>query len=93
MPVVLVFTKFDVVVSRVLSEIAGGDTRHHKRARLRAHIMHEDSCRRILHKEPRDVPAEIVSGIYSYFPILQEGPTDDSDHPQRIPDSLISSTI
>lgn len=93
MPVVLVFTKFDVVVSRVLSEIAGGDTRHHERARARAHIMHEDSCRRILHKEPRDVPAEIVSGIYCYLPILQEGATDVFDHPQRILDSLISSIV
>ena len=91
MPVVLVFTKFDVVVSRVLSEIAGGDTRHHERARARAHIMHEDSCRRILHKEPREVPAEIVSGIYlvSHF---KRGPLT-SDHPQRILDLLISSTI
>jgi hypothetical protein len=60
-PVVIVFTKFDVIVSRVLFDIADGDTPHHERARARAYIMYEDSCRRMLHKEPRDVPAEIVS--------------------------------
>jgi hypothetical protein len=88
-----VFTKFDIVVSRVLFDTADGDTLHHERARARAHIMYEDSCRRMLHKEPRDVPAEIVSGIYSYFPMLLVGSADVSDHPQRAPDSLISSTI
>jgi len=60
-PVVIVFTKFDLVVSRVLFDIARGDTRYHERARARAHTMYEDACRDMLHKEPRDVPAEIVS--------------------------------
>ncbi|KAN0136738.1 hypothetical protein V8E53_005508 [Lactarius tabidus] len=60
-PVVIVFTKFDVFVSRVLFDIADGDILQHERARARAHINYEDSCRRVLHKEPRDVPAEVVS--------------------------------
>ena len=62
MPVILVFTKFDVVVSKVLFDIASGDPRQHKRARVRAHAMYEDSCRRLAHE---DVPVEIVSGTYS----------------------------
>ncbi|KAH9014628.1 hypothetical protein EDB85DRAFT_860137 [Lactarius pseudohatsudake] len=33
----------------------------HERARTRAHTMYEDSCRQLFHKDPRDVPAEIVS--------------------------------
>ena len=64
---VLVFTKFDVVVSRVLFDIAGGNAQYHERARARAYAMCEESCRRLFHKDPRDVPAEIVSGIYSFF--------------------------
>ena len=64
MPVVVVFTKFDLVVSQVLFDIAGGDAQHHERARARAHRMYEDSCRGLFHKDPRDVPAEIVSGTF-----------------------------
>ncbi|KAF8258134.1 hypothetical protein EI94DRAFT_1755521 [Lactarius quietus] len=60
-PVILVFTKFDVVVSQVRLDIPSGDSQHHERARARAHTMYEESCRRIFHKESRDVPAEIVS--------------------------------
>ncbi|KAF8265737.1 hypothetical protein EI94DRAFT_1804007 [Lactarius quietus] len=60
-PVILVFTKFDVVVSRVLFDIAGGDAQHLERARDIAPTMYEEACRRMFHKEPRDVPAEIVS--------------------------------
>ncbi|KAF8265735.1 hypothetical protein EI94DRAFT_1734856 [Lactarius quietus] len=59
-PVILVFTKFDVVVSRVLFDTAGGDPQQYERARARAHTMYEDSCRRLFQKDPRDVPAQIV---------------------------------
>jgi hypothetical protein len=69
-PVVLVFTKFDLVVSQVLLDSFSGTPRHHERARASAHTMYEESCRRIFDKEPRDVPAETVSGIYSFFPVL-----------------------
>jgi hypothetical protein len=66
-PVVLVFTKFDVVVNQVLLDI-GGDVQQHERARTRAITIYEESCRRLFHKQPRDVPAEIVSGIRSLHP-------------------------
>ncbi|KAF8265742.1 hypothetical protein EI94DRAFT_1734896 [Lactarius quietus] len=59
-PVILVFTKFDVVVSRVLFDTAGGDPQQYERARASAHTMYEDSCRRLFHKDPSDVPAQIV---------------------------------
>jgi hypothetical protein len=65
-PVVVVFTKFDVVVSRVLFDI-GGNAQYHERARARAYTMYEESCRRLFRKDPRDVPVEIVSGISSFF--------------------------
>ena len=68
MPVVLVFTKFDAVVSRALVDIAGSGSQSHERARARAYTMYEDACRRLFRKDPRDVPVEIVSGIYSFFP-------------------------
>ncbi|KAH8979845.1 hypothetical protein EDB92DRAFT_328520 [Lactarius akahatsu] len=57
-PVVVVFTKFDLVVSRVPLNNPSGGPHHHERV-ARARI--EESCRRLFHKDPRDVPAEIVS--------------------------------
>lgn len=65
MPVVLVLTKFDIVVSEVLFDIARGDVLQYERARVRARAMYEDSLRRRFDKGPRDVPAEIISGTYS----------------------------
>jgi hypothetical protein len=63
-PVILVFTKFDEVVSQVLLDSFSGAPQYHERARASAHTTYEESCHRIFDKEPRDVPAEIVSGIY-----------------------------
>ncbi|KAF8269504.1 hypothetical protein EI94DRAFT_1828906 [Lactarius quietus] len=59
-PVILVFTKFDVVVSRVLFNIAGGDPQQYERARAHAHTMYQDSRPRLFRKDPSDVPAQIV---------------------------------
>ena len=56
-PVVVVFTKFDEAVAN-----EGGSS-----ARCSAHEKIERSCRSLLHRDPRDVPAEIVSGSYSLF--------------------------
>ena len=70
MPVVVVFTKFDAVVSRVLFDIAGGNAQYHERARARAYTIYEESCRRLFRKDPRDVPVEVVSSINFSFPIL-----------------------
>ena len=95
MPVILVFTKFDVAVSQVLLDSFSGAPQHYERARASAHTMYEESCRRIFDKEPGEVPAEIVSGIYiySFLPVLLEGSTDILDHSQRKEDSAISSRI
>ena len=65
MPVVLVLTKFDEVVSEALSDIARGDVLQYERARAEAHAIYEDSIRRRFGQDPRDVLVEIVSGMYS----------------------------
>ena len=65
MPVILAFTKFDVVVSKVLFDIARGDVLQYEGARAEAHANFERSIRRRFGQDPRDVPAEIVSGAYS----------------------------
>ncbi|KAI9451140.1 hypothetical protein BJY52DRAFT_1191197 [Lactarius psammicola] len=71
-PVILVFTKFDMVVSEVLFDIARGDARQHELARSRAHEMCENSCRRLFNKDPRDVPAEIVSEKPRYADLIEK---------------------
>ena len=82
MPVILVLTKFDALVSKVGLDIPNGDPQHHGRSRANAHAMYEDLCRRIFLKEPRDVPAEIVSGIiYLLSPTLEQL-TDVLNYPQ-----------
>lgn len=66
MPVILVITKFDVVISKVIFEMGSGcDAQQYELARVRAHEMYNDSCRRLFHKDPITLPAEIVSGTYS----------------------------
>ena len=60
-PVVVVFTKFDLVVSKVLSGNAGVDSRNHENARATAHRMSEEHCRTFLRGNPVDVPSEMVS--------------------------------
>ena len=65
MPVILVFTKFDAVVSKILFDIARGDVLQCEYARAEAHANYEHSIRRRFGEDPRDVPAEIVSGVYS----------------------------
>lgn len=63
MPVVVVFTKYDVVVSQVRLDNPSGELHNHERAQAKAHTMYEDSCHQLFHKDPNEVPAEIVSGI------------------------------
>lgn len=69
MPLVLVLTQFDLVVSRVLFDIAGGDPQHHERAKVKAQDMVEASCSRLL----RDVPVEIISSTYPSYVRSMEG--------------------
>ncbi|KAH9977505.1 hypothetical protein BJV74DRAFT_860737 [Russula compacta] len=59
-PVVLVATKFDLVVNRVLSDM-GGKAHFYERARANAHGMYEQSCHTLFPGNPRNIPAETVS--------------------------------
>ena len=70
MPVVLVFTKFDRLVSQVLFDTPGSDSQHHERAKDRAQGMCEESYRRLLLK---NVPAEIVSSTCSTVSVAWKG--------------------
>ena len=73
---VLVFTKFDLVVSKVRFDIAGGNAQHHEHACAKAHSLYEETCRRLFHKDPGGIPAEIVSGTLSlYLPYALKGST------------------
>ena len=81
-PVVLVITKFDVVVSQALFDGFSGAPQQLNCAQDSAHRMYEESCRRVFEKEPREVPAEIVSGIHSFVTVLLEGSTDILDYSQ-----------
>jgi hypothetical protein len=56
-PVIVAFTKFDEVVA-----IEGGSS-----ARTNARARYEQACRSLFRREPRDVPAEIVSGSCCLF--------------------------
>jgi hypothetical protein len=58
-PVVLVFTKFDLVVPKVSSNTAGGNDNRRVRA---AYAAHEGQCRSLF----GDVPVEIISSDYSF---------------------------
>ena len=82
MPVVLVITKFDVVVSQILFDSFSNAPQNLNRARDSANRMYEESCRRIFNKEPGAIPAEIVSGTCSFLPILLEESTDILDYLQ-----------
>jgi len=57
-PVIIAFTKFDQVVA-----IEGGSLGS---ARTNARARFEQSCYSLFHKEPRAVPAVIVSGSCSF---------------------------
>jgi hypothetical protein len=58
-PVLIVFTKFDLLASRVQSDIT---PEKHDDPRTKAHAIYEDLCRSQFHKDPKDVPVVIFSG-------------------------------
>jgi hypothetical protein len=60
-PVIVAFTKFELLVSRLLIDSGSGDTPHRERARNDAYAQCEQLCRSLFGREPRDVPAEIIS--------------------------------
>ena len=66
-PVIIVLTKFDLVVSQILTGSEGRSPQHDERAKTLAYTRCEESCRSLFCTEPKDVPAEIVSGSRSLF--------------------------
>ena len=56
-PVVVAFTKFDVVIL-----IEGRNSQDHENARAKADARYKASCRSLFGKDPGAVPAEIVQG-------------------------------
>ena len=60
MAVLIVFTKFDLLVSRLQSDHIAPEK--DKDPRAKAQAMYEDLCRSQFYKDPKDVPAVIFSG-------------------------------
>ena len=79
---VLVITKFDVVFSQVLFDSFSDVPQQLNRARDSANRMYEESCRRAFDQEPGAIPAEIVSGTFSFLPVHLEGSTDILNYSQ-----------
>ena len=63
-PVIVAFTKSDMTFPQI-SESKSGDSQFQDRAKSRAYAQCDQLCRPLFRKEPRDVPAELVSGDYS----------------------------
>ena len=61
-PVVVAFTKFDVVIL-----IEGRNSQDHENARAKAYARYKASCRSLFRRDPGDVPAEIVQGSFASF--------------------------
>jgi len=69
-PVVVAFTKFDVIIL-----IEGRDSQDHERARVKAYARFEESCRSLFGRSSKDIPAEIVQGnLLSFVGWLLTGP-------------------
>jgi hypothetical protein len=62
-PVVVVATKFDTVVSQVSYDMAGKGTQSYEETKAAAHERFERSCRSVFPRNLRDVPVETSSGI------------------------------
>jgi hypothetical protein len=63
-PVIVAFTKSDMAFPRITGS-ESGNLQYQVRAWSRAYAQCEQLCRPLFRKEPRDVPAELVSGDYS----------------------------
>ncbi|KAH9991858.1 hypothetical protein BJV77DRAFT_1159268 [Russula vinacea] len=68
-PVVVAFTKSDLAFPHI-SGSDGGNSQYQDRARSRACAQCEQSCRPLFHREPRDVPAELVSVVPQYGALI-----------------------
>jgi hypothetical protein len=62
-PVVVAFTKSDASFPQITGSESGSS--HQDRTRSRAYAQCDQLCRPLFRREPRDVPAELVSGDYS----------------------------
>ncbi|KAH9057192.1 hypothetical protein EDB87DRAFT_1632991 [Lactarius vividus] len=71
-PVLIVFTKFDLLVSRVQFDITRGDIQTYEHPRVWAHAMYENLCRSLFHRDPKDVPAVIFSEKPTYRDLIGE---------------------
>jgi hypothetical protein len=81
-PVVVVATKFDLLVSKTLFDIADGDTRFYDQARATAHKRYEHSCRSLFPRDIRDVLVETISST-SISSVPLEGTFDSFHGSQR----------
>ncbi|KAH9054844.1 hypothetical protein EDB87DRAFT_1417347 [Lactarius vividus] len=59
-PALIVFTKFDLLVSRVQFDATRGE-----QPSAKARATYEDLCSSLFHKDSKDVPAVIFSGNFS----------------------------
>jgi hypothetical protein len=63
-PVVVAFTKSDMTYPQTTGS-ESGNSQYQDRARSGAYVQCEQLCRPLFRREPRDVPAELVSGDHS----------------------------
>jgi len=68
-PVVVAFTKSDLAFPHI-SGSDGGNSQYQDRARSRAYAQCEQLCRPLFRREPRDVPAELVSVMPQYGALI-----------------------
>jgi len=66
-PVIIVATKFDLVVSQALFDIARGDNRFYEGARTAAHERYDQSCRSLFPRNTKVVPVEAVSSTLCFI--------------------------
>ena len=67
-PVIIVATKFDLVVSQALFDIARGDNQFYEGARTVAHERYDQSCHSLFPRKTRVVPVEAISStLYFIF--------------------------
>ncbi|KAI9456398.1 hypothetical protein BJY52DRAFT_1187916 [Lactarius psammicola] len=71
-PVLIVFTKFDLLVSRVQFDMTHGDIQTHEQPRAKARAMYEDLCSSLFRKTPKDAPAVIFSEKRAYRDLIGE---------------------
>ena len=64
-PVVVAFTKYDLTYPHI-SGFESGNYQYRDRTNVRAYTQCNELCRSLFRREARDVPAELVSGIFFY---------------------------